>query len=159
MLQKIITKIIGDPNEKAIKKILPIVEQVNHHFNIFDAKKLDEFGIQEQTQVFRDRIQAGESTDDLLPEAFGLVKYACKFLVGKTWDVRGEEESWNMVPYDVQIIGGIVLHQGKITEMKTGEGKTLVCTLAVYLNALTEKGVESKTIEIIRKAKGMNTNG
>jgi len=141
VLQKIITKIIGDPNEKAIKKILPIVEQVNHHFNIFDAKKLDEFGIQEQTQVFRDRIQAGESTDDLLPEAFGLVKYACKFLVGKTWDVRGEEESWNMVPYDVQIIGGIVLHQGKITEMKTGEGKTLVCTMPAYLNALTDKGV------------------
>lgn len=141
MLKKIIGKIIGDENEKEIKKILPIVEKVNHHFKLYEAKNLDEFGIQSETQSFRDRLQNGETLDDILPEAYGLVKYACKFLIGSSWDVRGQQQEWNMVPYDVQIAGAIVLHQGKIAEMKTGEGKTLTCAMPVYLNALDGKGV------------------
>jgi preprotein translocase subunit SecA len=81
-----------------------------------------------------------------LPEAFALVKAACKRLIGQKWDVRGNETEWNMIPYDVQFIGGIVLHQGKIGEMKTGEGKTLVCTMPVFLNALTGKGIFLVTV-------------
>lgn len=75
--------------------------------------------------------------DAYLPEAFALVKQACKRLVGTTYLVKGVEQVRNMIPYDVQIVGGINLHKGKISEMKTGEGKTLVATMPTYLNALT----------------------
>ena len=84
---------------------------------------------------------AGEDTlDDLLPEAFAAVKQACKRLCGKTWDVCGIPLTWQIVPYDVQLIGGVMLHEGKIAEMATGEGKTLVATLPMYLNALSRQG-------------------
>jgi preprotein translocase subunit SecA len=99
-----------------------------------------------KTEEFRSRIQAGETTDDLLPEAFGLVKAACQALVGSTWDVVGIPTKWEMVPYDVQVVGGVVLHQGKIAEMATGEGKTLVATMPLYLNALTGRGVHLITV-------------
>ena len=84
--------------------------------------------------------------DDLLPEAFAVVKEACRRHVGKSWNVVGHDLKWEMVPYDVQLIGGIVLHQGKIAEMATGEGKTLVAVLPVYLNALSGKGVHLVTV-------------
>ncbi len=84
--------------------------------------------------------------DELLSEAFALVKVACKLLVGSSWEVRGKMQEWNMVPFDVQLMGGIVLHDGKIAEMKTGEGKTLVCTLPLYLHALTGRGVHLVTV-------------
>lgn len=84
--------------------------------------------------------------DDLLPEAFAVVKEACKRLVGREIDVVGSKMIWDMVPFDVQLVGGIVLHQGKIAEMATGEGKTLVATLPVYLNALSGKGVHIVTV-------------
>lgn len=84
--------------------------------------------------------------DEILPEAFAVVKQACKRLVGKEWEAAGNKIRWNMVPYDVQLIGGIVLHQGKISEMATGEGKTLVATLPMYLNALAGRGVHLVTV-------------
>ena len=84
--------------------------------------------------------------DELLPEAFAVVKSTCKRLVGKSWDAAGNKIQWEMVPYDVQLLGGIVLHQGKIAEMATGEGKTLVATLPIYLNALTGRGVHVITV-------------
>jgi preprotein translocase subunit SecA len=84
--------------------------------------------------------------NDLLPEAFAVVKETCRRLVGKSWDVAGTKITWDMIPYDVQLIGGIVLHQGKIAEMATGEGKTLVATLPIYLNALTGRGVHIVTV-------------
>ncbi len=87
-----------------------------------------------------------EVLDDLLPEAFAVVKETCRRLVGKSWDAAGNKITWDMVPYDVQLLGGIVLHQGKIAEMATGEGKTLVATLPVYLNALTGRGVHLVTV-------------
>ncbi len=87
-----------------------------------------------------------EILNQLLPEAFAVVKSTCERLVGKTWTVVGNKIHWDMVPYDVQLIGGIVLHQGKIAEMATGEGKTLVATLPVYLNALTGRGVHLVTV-------------
>jgi preprotein translocase subunit SecA len=88
----------------------------------------------------------GEVLDEILPEAFAAVKETCRRLVGKKWDVSGIEMEWNMIPYDVQLVGAIALHQGKITEMATGEGKTLVATLPIYLNALTGKGVHLVTV-------------
>jgi len=87
-----------------------------------------------------------QTLDEILPEAFAVVKDTCRRLVGKKWDVCGIEIEWDMVPYDVQLIGGVVLHQGKITEMATGEGKTLVATMPMYLNALTGKGVHLVTV-------------
>jgi preprotein translocase subunit SecA len=88
----------------------------------------------------------GEVLEEILPEAFAVVKETCRRLVGKKWEVCGIEAEWNMVPYDVQLIGAIALHQGKIAEMATGEGKTLVATLPIYLNALTGKGVHLVTV-------------
>jgi len=87
-----------------------------------------------------------EVLDDILPEAFAVVKDTCRRLVGKTWEAAGNKITWDMVPYDVQLIGGMVLHQGKISEMATGEGKTLVATLPIYLNALTGRGVHLVTV-------------
>ncbi len=91
-----------------------------------------------------EEIQA--TLDDILPEAFAVVKETCRRLVGHTYDVVGHSTTWDMVPYDVQLIGGIVLHQGKIAEMATGEGKTLVATLPLYLNALAGRGVHLVTV-------------
>jgi len=87
-----------------------------------------------------------EQLDEILPEAFAVVKDTCRRLCGKTWEAAGTKIQWNMIPYDVQLIGGIVLHKGKISEMATGEGKTLVATLPLYLNALAEKGVHLVTV-------------
>jgi len=145
MIYKILNKILGDPNQKDLKKLWPIVTQVNTKFSELDAKLKDE-EIPLKTEEFKKRITEGEKLEDLLPEAFALVKLACKRLLGKKWLVRQHEITWDMVPFDVQILGGIVLHQGKIAEMKTGEGKTLVCTMPVYLNALTGKGVHVVTV-------------
>jgi preprotein translocase subunit SecA len=87
-----------------------------------------------------------EILDELLPEAFAVVKATCERLVGKSWSVMGRKTLWEMVPYDVQLMGGVVLHEGKIAEMSTGEGKTLVATLPMYLNALTGRGVHLITV-------------
>ncbi len=87
-----------------------------------------------------------EVLNEILPEAFAVVKATCAKLVGKSWDAAGSKITWNMIPYDVQLLGGVVLHQGKIAEMATGEGKTLVATLPIYLNALTGRGVHVVTV-------------
>ena len=87
-----------------------------------------------------------EILDELLPEAFAVVKATCEKLVGKSWTITGHKITWDMVPYDVQLMGGVVLHEGKIAEMATGEGKTLVATLPIYLNALTGRGVHLVTV-------------
>jgi len=87
-----------------------------------------------------------EILDELLPEAFAVIKATCERLLGKSWTVSGRKTTWDMVPYDVQLMGGVVLHQGKIAEMATGEGKTLVATLPIYLNALTGRGVHLITV-------------
>ena len=87
-----------------------------------------------------------DTLDELLPEAFAVVKETCRRLVGQSWDVAGNKTIWDMVPFDVQLIGGITLHQGKIAEMATGEGKTLVATLPTYLNALSGRGVHIVTV-------------
>ncbi len=140
----ILSKIFGDPNEKELKKLWPIVEEVNKFEKTY--QKLSDTELKAKTEEFKKRVKDGEKLDNLLPEAFAVVKNACRRLIGKTWEAGGSEITWNMIPFDVQILGGIVLHQGQISEMKTGEGKTLVATMPIYLNALTDKGVHVITV-------------
>ncbi len=144
MIQKLITKIFGTKHERDVKKLWPIVEEINQYFEQFNS--LTDQEIQKKTEEFKERLAAGETLDDILPEAFAVVKQACKRLLGKKWNVVGREITWDMVPFDVQLLGAIVLHQGKIAEMATGEGKTLVATMPLYLNALEGKGAHLVTV-------------
>ena len=128
----LLRKIIGDPGEKAIDKIAQtLVPEINDLEPEMRARSDEQWG--ELTQQFRDRLARGETLDDILPEAFAAVREVARRNLGQRH-------------YDVQLIGGIVLHRGQIAEMKTGEGKTLVATLPVYLNALTGKGVHVVTV-------------
>ena len=144
MLDKILAKFIGTKDEREMKRLWPIVDQINQIWESF--KNLDPTEFPKKTEDFVVRIKDGESIDQILPEAFALVKETCRRLLGKKWPVCDIETTWNMVPFDVQLIGAIVLHQGKITEMKTGEGKTLVATMPLYLNALTKRGAHLVTV-------------
>src|SRR5207247_7827623 len=92
------------------------------------------------------RAREQEALVEVLPEAFAVVKQACHRLCGRTWEVVGLPSTWDMVPYDVQLIGGVMLHEGKIAEMATGEGKTLVATMPLYLNAVTGRGAHLVTV-------------
>ncbi|NOX66717.1 MAG: preprotein translocase subunit SecA [Chlorobi bacterium] len=187
MLQGLLKKVFGDRNEKALKELWPIVDEINQEYEKLQGLSDDE--LRAKTDEFREKIQAyteetrkniedikaklkadridedrnslydkldelnelldeqyEEILDQLLPEAFAVIKDTCRRLVGKSWDAAGTKITWEMVPYDVQLIGGIVLHQGKIAEMATGEGKTLVATMPIYLNALTGRGVHLVTV-------------
>ena len=144
MLTKIINKIIGDANEKELKKKQSIVTQVNAKEEEF--QKLSDEELKNKTAEFKERLQNGETVDDILIEAFATVKNACRRLMGTKFTLGKEEKAWDMVPFDCQIIGGAILHEGKIAEMKTGEGKTLVATLPLYLNALEGKGAHLVTV-------------
>lgn len=127
----ILTKIFGDPNAKVIKEIQPIVAAINGLEPAFQA--LTDAELKAKTVEFRERLKNGETLDDILPEAFATVREAARRITG-------------MRHFDVQLIGGIVLHRGQIAEMRTGEGKTLVATLPTYLNALAGKGVHVVTV-------------
>jgi preprotein translocase subunit SecA len=131
MLGPLLAKVIGTQNERELKKLRPIVSQVG----AFEPalKQLTDEQLRAKTPEFRDRLARGEALDDLLPEAFAVVREAGR----RTVDMRH---------FDVQLIGGVVLHRGAIAEMKTGEGKTLVATLPAYLNALDGKGVHVVTV-------------
>ena len=144
MLKKIITAIIGDTNEKELKKKRVFVDQINQKEQEYQT--LSEEQLKAKTAEFVERIEQGETVDDLMVEAFAVVKNACRRLQGTKFTLGKEEKTWDMVPYDCQLIGGLILHEGKIAEMKTGEGKTLVASLPTYLNALTKKGVHLITV-------------
>ncbi len=141
---KLITRLFGTKHDRDIKKILPLVAIINDARAAMESLSDDD--LKAKTEEFKRRLGEGETLDDILPEAFAAVKETCRRLVGKSWDVVGINMEWNMVPFDVQLLGGIVLHQGKISEMATGEGKTLVATMPVYLNALEGKGVHIVTV-------------
>ncbi len=184
---KLLKKIFPSKNEKDVKELLPIVDEINSFYETYQSLSDDE--LKAKTTEFKQRIKdatseiearinelkeklktdvehdermeaydelgdlnkqlyetIAETLDELLPEAFAVVKDTCRRLVGKTWEAAGQKITWNMVPYDVQLIGGMVLHRGRIAEMATGEGKTLVATLPLYLNALAEKGVHLVTV-------------
>ncbi len=165
----ILSKIFGDKHKKDIKKIQPIIAKINSYFNEFESLSDSDFPA--KTEEYRQRIaevrdsvmksMEGEpdkeiekevyqaeqdELNEMLPEAFALVKQACKRNLGKEYEVRGYAVKWDMVPYDVQLIGASVLHQGEIAEMATGEGKTLVATMPLYLNSLTGRGVHLVTV-------------
>src|SRR3989344_3125972 len=126
-----LNKIFGDANQRYIKSLQPIVNRINELEK--DYEKLSDTQLKEKTAEFKKRLTEGESLDDLLPEAFAAVREASKRTLGQRH-------------FDVQLMGGITLHRGNISEMKTGEGKTLIATLAAYLNALTSKGVHVVTV-------------
>ena len=144
MFSQILGKIFGTKNEREMKRLWPKVEEINSIWE--KMKDLSDAELPKKTEDFLARYKDGEILDQILPEAFALVKETCRRLCGKKWLVRGIEMTWKDVPYDVQIYGGIVLHEGKIAEMKTGEGKTLVATMPLYLNALIKKGVHLVTV-------------
>lgn len=131
MLNYIVKKIFGSVNERIVKSYLPYIAQTN--FFEEQIAKLNDDQLKEKTNEFKNRLNQGQTLDDILPEAFAVVREASK-------------RTLKMRHFDVQLMGGITLHQGKIAEMKTGEGKTLVSTLACYLNALTNKGVHVVTV-------------
>ncbi|MEX2639339.1 MAG: preprotein translocase subunit SecA [Balneolales bacterium] len=186
------TKIFGSKNEKDLKRLQPVVEEIKSFEE--ELKDLTDEELKARTQVFKDEIREAtretqerkdeinkkletfsdehdltmdqrydltdelegldkewleileETLNDILPEAFAVLKETCRRFVGKSWKVAGTETEWNMVPYDVQLLGAVVLHQGRISEMKTGEGKTLVAIFPAYLNALADRGVHIVTV-------------
>lgn len=127
----IIEKVFGTHSERELKLIYPIVDKIESMRP--EMQKLSDEELRDKTRIFKERLAKGETLDDILPEAFAVVREAAK-------------RTLNMEHFRVQLIGGIVLHQGRIAEMRTGEGKTLVCTLPAYLNALTEEGVLVVTV-------------
>jgi len=131
MISRLLTKVFGSKNERELKKLAPLVDRINSLED--ELKGLDDADFPGRTTAFRRRLEQGEPLDDLLPEAFATVREASRRVL-------------NMRHFDVQLIGGMVLHQGKIAEMKTGEGKTLVATLPGYLNALGGQGVHVVTV-------------
>ncbi|KAB2881392.1 preprotein translocase subunit SecA [bacterium] len=187
MISAVLRAVLGNKHERDVKKISPIVEEINRYDALYDALSTEQLA--EKTGEFKDRIKEltkdeaaavqeikekiysssdhnlakalvdelksaekrlfdmqQAALDDILPEAFANVKQACKRLKGSSYIVCGRQVTWDMVPYDVQLIGGIVLHQGKIAEMATGEGKTLVAVASIYLNALAGRGVHLVTV-------------
>ncbi len=171
MVMKAIKKVFGSKSERDVKKLRPVIAEINEIYETLKDKSDDWFP--QRTGEFKAELAAhleemdidldrdsmdpdvykkeyrkrlDGKLDEILPEAFAMVKETCRRLVGKSWDVSGIETDWEMIPYDVQLIGGIVLHQGRIAEMATGEGKTLVATMPLYLNALVGKGAHLVTV-------------
>jgi len=130
-MSKLSDKLFGTHSEREVKRILPIVSKIESMRDAMQALSDEE--LRGKTQEFKDRLAKGETLDDVLPEAYAAVREAAR-------------RTLKMEPYHVQLIGAVILHQGRIAEMKTGEGKTLVETMPVYLNALEGKGVHVVTV-------------
>jgi preprotein translocase subunit SecA len=144
MVTGFLTKIFGTKSERDLKKLNPILEDINDVYLKYAG--LSDLELRRMTEQFRTDLAEGRHPDDVLPEAFATVKEMSRRLLDRTWEVCEIDTTWNMVPFDVQILGAIVLHQGKIAEMATGEGKTLVATMPLYFNALTGKGAHLVTV-------------
>ena len=144
MLSFLLQKFSGRHHRKYVEKCRPVVVRINE-FELGYQSLTDE-QLRAKTDEFRARIKAGETLDQILPEAFATVKNAARRMVGRKVLVCDHELTWDMVHFDVQLIGGITLHEGRIAEMATGEGKTLVATLPLYLNALTGKNSQLVTV-------------
>ncbi len=159
----IFSKVFGDSEQREGKRLQPIITKVNEIEAGLD--KLSDDELKAKTQEFKEKLKGKDKKeqkkilDEIMPEAFAVVKNACKRLEGTQYEIAGQTEEWNMVPFDEQIMGAIVLHEGRIAEMKTGEGKTLVSTMPVYLNALTERGVHVVTVNEYLAARDAEWNG
>ena len=144
MFLSILKLFAGSHHRKFLRKCAPLVKRINALET--EYQKLSDDQLRAKTEEFKNRHAKGESLDALLPEAFAVVKNAARRLCGTTATVCEHELPWEMVHFDVQLVGGIALHQNKIAEMATGEGKTLVATLPLYLNALTGKNCQLVTV-------------
>src|ERR1051326_825380 len=151
MIGFIIKKIIGSKNDREVRRLRPLVARINEIEASLQSEPDDV--LRQKTAAWKERIakieapaEMAAALDEILPEAFAVVKNACRRLCGQEIMVRGHPLKWEMIPFDVQLIGGHALHSGRIAEMATGEGKTLVATLPVYLNALTGRGVHVVTV-------------
>ncbi len=140
----ILKKLFGTAQDRLLKKYAKLVIEVNRHEQTM--QRLSDEELRAKTDEFRRRLAAGESLDSLLPEAYAAVKNCCRRLCGTEMHVSGYNQKWDMIPYDVQILGGIAMHFGAIAEMQTGEGKTLTAAMPLYLNALTGKPVHLVTV-------------
>lgn len=137
-------KIFGSAQDRKVRQFRKIVSEVNSWDEKFQALSDDQ--LRAKTDEFRQRLARGESVDALLPEAYAVVKNVCRRLCGTQVHVSGYDQQWDMVPYDVQVIGAIAMHKGCVAEMQTGEGKTLTAVMPLYLNALTGKPVHLVTV-------------
>src|SRR5262245_10307520 len=159
MFENLLKSVFGSKHDRELRRVHPLVDEINRFAEEYRGLGVE--ALQAKTAEFRGRIAEAvqgaespeehraaerEALEELLPEAFALVKEACRQLVGRRWPVVGIEIAWDMVPYDVQLIGGVMLHEGKIGEMATGEGKTLVATMPLYLNAVTCRGPHLVTV-------------
>ncbi|MBF88166.1 MAG: preprotein translocase subunit SecA [Candidatus Marinimicrobia bacterium] len=171
MALSIVKKIFGTKSDREVKTIYSIVDDINHIYKSLSSKSDNE--LLQRTAEFREEISLAADKiandtinqdlskedlqekihlseqlvlEEILPEAFAIVKETCRRLKGETWKVVGQPIKWEMIPYDVQLVGAVVLHRGKVAEMKTGEGKTLVATMPIYLNALSGRGVHVVTV-------------
>ena len=144
MFSFLLQKFAGRHHRKYVEKCRPVVVRVNQFESQYQTLTDDQ--LRAKTAEFRARLQQGEALDAILPEAFAAVKNAARRLVGREITVCDHQLTWDMVHFDVQLIGGICLHEGRIAEMATGEGKTLVATLPLYLNALTGKNAQLVTV-------------
>ena len=137
-----LSKLFPNKNKRLVKKLLARVGEINRFEEALQSASPD--ALRQKTQEWQERLSAIKDDEELkrelaavLPEAFAVVKNACRRLYGTDVHVRGHDIKWEMIPYDVQLVGGMALHESNIAEMATGEGKTLVATLPIYLNALT----------------------
>ncbi len=151
MINWISKKIIGSKNQREIKRLRPVVQQINEIEEMLQSQPED--ALRQRTEEWKQKLAAMDDPaeqdrflEEILPEAFAVVKNAARRLCGKELTVCDHTLEWNMVHFDVQLIGGIALHDGKIAEMATGEGKTLVATLPLYLNALAGRGAHLVTV-------------
>ena len=171
MIQNLVKKVFGSRSDREVKQLYPLVNEINKFadklldksdedlkarsvelrteiiLSVEEAKNIAEKDINDKDEAKKFILLAEHSKlEELLPEAFAMVKETCRRMCGSSWKVVGRELEWEMIPYDVQIIGGIILHRGNVAEMKTGEGKTLVAAFPIYLNALTGRGVHLITV-------------
>src|SRR2546428_12619562 len=151
MIGFIVKKFIGPKKEREARRVRPLVAEINALEA--ELQKLPDEALRQKTAAWKEELSKITDNEELaaklkeiLPEAFAVVKNACRRLWGTEITVRGHPLKWEMIPFDVQLIGGYALHSGKIAEMATGEGKTLVATLPVYLNALSGRGVHVVTV-------------
>jgi preprotein translocase subunit SecA len=149
--KKVFKKIFGTANDREVRKLSQMVDKINEFEASF--QKLTDEDLRKKTadwkatfSAIEDKEELAKAIDETMPEAFAMVKNVCRRLCGTDVIVRGHPIAWDMIPFDVQLIGGMALHGGKIAEMATGEGKTLVATLPVYLNALSGRGVHVVTV-------------
>ncbi len=171
MIQNLVKKVFGSRSDREIKQLYPLVSEINKFAEtlldksdedlkarsielrneiisaVKEAKEAAKKDINDKEEAKKFILLAEHSKlEEILPEAFAMVKETCRRMCGSSWKVVGREQKWEMIPYDVQIIGGIILHRGNVAEMKTGEGKTLVAAFPIYLNALAGRGVHLITV-------------